>query len=199
MKKQLIEFKQKEYNEKVNDLNKVIDTVNESIPILVSNGIEPTFEVIKELFTNKKKFIQDRFIEETNKISDIVGITIEYVIQNGIGSTEWIITGARNKVKYLYEIKSLSNFYNWCFSQKYFIIEDGIAKLTSNYLDIIKEDCSIYTDTTNQNDSLQSVKEIVKQYNSLGENLNNKHFKPVFIYYEDGEYKINGEKFKQIF
>ena len=72
MKKQLIEFKQKEYNEKVNDLNKVIDTVNEAIPILVSNGIEPTFEVIKELFTNKKKFIQDRFIEETNKISDIV-------------------------------------------------------------------------------------------------------------------------------
>ena len=199
MKKQLIEFKQKEYNEKVNDLNKVIDTVNEAIPILVSNGIEPTFEVIKELFTNKKKFIQDKFIEETNKISDIVGITIEYVIQNGIGSTEWIITGARNKVKYLYEIKSFSNFYNWCFSQKYFIIEDGIAKLTSNYLDIIKEDCSIYTDTTNQNDSLQSVKEIVKQYNSLGENLNNKHFKPVFIYYEDGEYKINGEKFKQIF
>lgn len=102
MKKQLIEFKQKEYNERITELNEVVNLVNDTIPTLVSNGIEPTFEVIKELFTNKKKFIQDKFIEETNKISDIVGITIEYVIQNGIGSTEWIITGARNKVKYLY-------------------------------------------------------------------------------------------------
>ena len=199
MKKQVIEFKQKEYNEKVNDLNKVINTVNEAISILVSNGIEPTFEIIRDYFTNTKKFIQDRFKDEINKICNIAGLSIDYVEQNKYSSAEWIIIGANNKIRFLYEIESLCYLYKWCFNKKYFIIDNGIAKLTDNCLDILKEECSIYTETSLQNEALQYVIELSNIYNTLNSKLNNKKLISSFLNYVDGEYKIDGDEFKKIF
>lgn len=138
MKKQIIEFKEKEYNESIKDLYYILDIINDTIPILVSNGIEPTFEIIKELFTNKKEFVNNKFKEELNKIANNIGLSIEYIIDNRFSSTEWVIIGASNKIQYIRDIKNICYLYHWCFDNKYFDIVDGKAVLRNDYLDKIR-------------------------------------------------------------
>lgn len=197
MKKQIIEFKEKEYNESIKDLNYILDIINDTIPILVSNGIEPTFEIIKELFTNKKEFVNNKFKEELNKIANNMGISIEYVIDNRFSSTEWVIIGASNKIQYIRDIKNICYLYHWCFDNRYFDIVDGKAVLKNDYLDKIREIHTIYTETSEQNEVLPIIQEIVKQYNKLGyrKGINI----PYYLYYDNREYKINGNSFKQVF
>ena len=197
MKKQIIEFKEKEYNESIKDLNYILDIINDTIPILVSNGIEPTFEIIKELFTNKKEFVDNKFKEELNKISNNIGLSIEYIIDNRFSSTEWVIIGASNKIQYIRDIKNICYLYHWCFDNKYFDIVDGKAVLRNDYLDKIREIHTIYTETSEQNEVLPIIQEIAKQYNKLGyrKGINI----PYYLYYDNGEYKINGNSFKQVF
>lgn len=197
MKKQIIEFKEKEYNESIKDLNYILDIINDTIPILVSNGIEPTFEIIKELFTNKKEFINNKFKEELNKIANNIGLSIEYIIDNRFSSTEWVIIGASNKIQYIRDIKNICYLYHWCFDNKYFDIVDGKAVLRNDYLDKIREIHTIYTETSEQNEALPIIQEIAKQYNKLGyrKGINI----PYYLYYDNGEYKINGNSFKQVF
>ena len=197
MKKQIIEFKEKEYNESIKDLYYILDIINDTIPILVSNGIEPTFEIIKELFTNKKEFVDNKFKEELNKISNNIGLSIEYIIDNRFSSTEWVIIGASNKIQYIRDIKNICYLYHWCFDNKYFDIVDGKAVLRNDYLDKIREIHTIYTETSEQNEVLPIIQEIAKQYNKLGyrKGINI----PYYLYYDNGEYKINGNSFKQVF
>lgn len=197
MKKQIIEFKEKEYNESIKDLYYILDIINDTIPILVSNGIEPTFEIIKELFTNKKEFINNKFKEELNKIANNIGLSIEYIIDNRFSSTEWVIIGASNKIQYIRDIKNICYLYHWCFDNKYFDIVDGKAVLRNDYLDKIREIHTIYTETSEQNEALPIIQEIAKQYNKLGyrKGINI----PYYLYYDNGEYKINGNSFKQVF
>ena len=197
MKKQIIEFKEKEYNESIKDLNYILDIINDTIPILVSNGIEPTFEIIKELFTNKKEFINNKFKEELNKIANNIGLSIEYIIDNRFSSTEWVIIGASNKIQYIRDIKNICYLYHWYFDNKYFDIVDGKAVLRNDYLDKIREIHTIYTETSEQNEALPIIQEIAKQYNKLGyrKGINI----PYYLYYDNGEYKINGNSFKQVF
>ena len=197
MKKQIIEFKEKEYNESIKDLNYILDIINDTIPILVSNGIEPTFEIIKELFTNKKEFINNKFKEELNKIANNIGLSIEYIIDNRFSSTEWVIIGASNKIQYIRDIKNICYLYHWCFDNKYFDIVDGKAVFRNDYLDKIREIHIIYTETSEQNEALPIIQEIAKQYNKLGyrKGINI----PYYLYYDNGEYKINGNSFKQVF
>ena len=168
-----------------------------TIPILVSNGIEPTFEIIKELFTNKKEFINNKFKEELNKIANNIGLSIEYIIDNRFSSTEWVIIGASNKIQYIRDIKNICYLYHWCFDNKYFDIVDGKAVLRNDYLDKIREIYTIYTETSEQNEALPIIQEIVKQYNKLGykKGINI----PYYLYYDNGEYKINGNSFKKVF
>ena len=70
MKKQIIEFNEREYNEKIKEINKVIEVVNKNIPILVTNGITPTIETLKEVTTNHKEIRKNKYIEELIKLSD---------------------------------------------------------------------------------------------------------------------------------
>ena len=202
MKKQIIEFKEKEYNESIKDLNYILDIINDTIPILVSNGIEPTFEIIKELFTNKKEFINNKFKEELNKIANNIGLSIEYIIANSLPQ-KYSVHGRvnrlyqSNKIQYIRDIKNICYLYHWCFDNKYFDIVDGKAVLRNDYLDKIREIHTIYTETSEQNEVLPIIQEIAKQYNKLGyrKGINI----PYYLYYDNGEYKINGNSFKKVF
>ena len=82
MKKQIIEFNEREYNEKIKEINKVIEVVNKNIPILVTNGITPTIETLKEVTTNHNEFRKNKYIEELTKLSDSLGLPLEYIIDN---------------------------------------------------------------------------------------------------------------------
>lgn len=88
MKKQIIEFNEREYNEKIKEINKVIEVVNKNIPILVTNGITPTIETLKKVTTNHKEFRKNKYIEELTKLSDSLGLPLEYIIDNSLSSTE---------------------------------------------------------------------------------------------------------------
>lgn len=197
MKKQIIEFNEREYNEKIKEINKVIEVVNKNIPILVTNGITPTIETLKEVTTNHNEFRKNKYIEELTKLSDSLGLPLEYIIDNSLSSTEWIYMQAKGKISYLHNIETLTYLYNWCFDNKYFDIVEGKAVLKSDYLDKVREVCTIYTDTTNQNETLLVVQEIAKQFSKLA-NINGKDI-PYYLYLYNGEYKINGSLFKQIF
>lgn len=104
---------------------------------------------------------------------------------------------AKGKISYLHNIETLTYLYNWCFDNKYFDIVEGKAVLKSDYLDKVREVCTIYTDTTNQNETLLVVQEIAKQFSKLA-NINGIDI-PYYLYLYNGEYKINGSLFKQIF
>lgn len=197
MKKQIIEFNEREYNEKIKEINKVIEVVNKNIPILVTNGITPTIETLKKVTTNHKEFRKNKYIEELTKLSDSLGLPLEYIIDNSLSSTEWIYMQAKGKISYLHNIETLTYLYNWCFDNKYFDIVEGKAVLKSDYLDKVREVCTIYTDTTNQNETLLVVQEIAKQFSKLA-NINRIDI-PYYLYLYNGEYKINGSLFKQIF
>ena len=171
MKKQIIEFNEREYNEKIKEINKVIEVVNKNIPILVTNGITPTIETLKEVTTNHNEFRKNKYIEELTKLSDSLGLPLEYIIDNSLSSTEWIYMQAKGKISYLHNIETLTYLYNWCFDNKYFDIVEGKAVLKSDYLDKVREVCTIYTDTTNQNETLLVVQEIAKQFSKLA-NIN---------------------------
>lgn len=197
MKKQSIEFKELEYKESIEQLNYVVELINNTIPILVLNGIEPTFEVIKELFTNRREFSNKKFKEELHKISNNVGLSIDYVMENRFNKTEWLFIGANNKIQFIWNIESLCYLYYWCFSKKYIDIVNGIAKLINDCLDILEDEFTIYTETAKQNEILPIIQEIANQYNKLGENGNK--IKTPLLYKCNGEYKINGSLFKQLF
>ena len=197
MKKQIIEFNERKYNEKIKEINKVIEVVNKNIPILVTNGITPTIETLKKVTTNHKEFRKNKYIEELTKLSDSLGLPLEYIIDNSLSSTEWIYMQAKGKISYLHNIETLTYLYNWCFDNKYFDIVEGKAVLKSDYLDKVREVCTIYTDTTNQNETLLVVQEIAKQFSKLA-NINGIDI-PYYLYLYNGEYKINGSLFKQIF
>lgn len=197
MKKQIIEFNEREYNEKIKEINKVIEVVNKNIPILVTNGITPTIETLKEVTTNHNEFRKNKYIEELTKLSDSLGLPLEYIIDNSLSSTEWIYMQAKGKISYLHNIETLTYLYNWCFDNKYFDIVEGKAVLKSDYLDKVREVCTIYTDTTNQNETLLVVQEIAKQFSKLA-NINGIDIS-YYLYLYNGEYKINGSLFKQIF
>lgn len=197
MKKQIIEFNEREYNEKIKEMNNVIKVVNKNISILVANGITPTLETLKEVTTNHKEFRKNKFIEELTKLSDSLGLSLKYVIENSLNSTGWICMQAKGKISYLHNIETLAYLYNWCFDNKYFDIVQGKATLKSDYLDKVREVCTIYSDTTSQNEALLVVQEIAKQFSKLA-NINGKDV-PYYLYLYNGEYKINGTMFKQIF
>lgn len=197
MTKQIIEFNEREYNDKLIDINKVIEIVNKNIPILVSNGIDLTFEVIKEVTTNHNEFRKNKYIEELTKLSDSLGLPLEYIIDNSLSSTEWICTIAKGKISYLNNIETLCYLYEWCFDNKYFDIVDGKAVLKNDYLDKIKEICTIYTETNKQNEVLVIMQEIADKYNKL--KCDNKLVKPYILNNNNGKYYINGKLFKEIF
>ena len=185
MKKQIIEFNEREYNEKIKEINKVIEVVNKNIPILVINGITPTIETLKEVTTNHKEFRKNKYIEELTKLSDSLGLPLEYIIDNSLSSTECIYMQAKGKISYLHNIETLTYLYNWCFDNKYFDIVEGKAVLKSDYLDKVREVCTIYTDTTNQNETLLVVQEIAKQFSKLA-NINGIDI-PYYLYLYNGE------------
>ena len=197
MKKQSIEFKELEYKESIEQLKYVVELINNTIPVLALNGIEPTFDVIKELFTNRKEFVNKKFKEELHKISNNVGLSIDYVMENRFNKTEWLFIGANNKIQFIWNIESLCYLYYWCFSKKYIDIINGIAKLTNDYLDTLEDKFTIYTETAKQNEILPIIQEIANLYNNLQKN-SNKIKIPLFYKY-NGKYKINGSLFKQLF
>lgn len=107
----------------------MIEVVNKNIPILVTNGITPTIETLKEVTTNHNEFRKNKYIEELTKLSDSLGLPLEYIIDNSLSSTEWIYMQAKGKISYLHNIETLTYLYNWCFDNKYFDIVEGKAVL----------------------------------------------------------------------
>lgn len=173
MKKQVIRFNKRAYDEAIKSLDNAIKTINKYSQELTTNGYMLTIQDIKLIANNNKEFNNNAYIRYLKEICNVFGLdynkvsTFEYSISNRMFSDM-----ANIKSSYLY---SFSNKLHTCFmlhkylaDSKYIDIINNVASKTIQAEELIKE---LYTSYTN-NDKQNIVLELTRQLQDLYSRFN---------------------------
>lgn len=178
MTKQVIHFDGNSYNEAINTLDEIVDTINKHSQELTTNGYTLTIEDIKLISERDNKFNKKVYSDQLKDICNTFGVdynkvcTFEYSITNSMFSEM-----ANGKCKYLYNFyNNLSKcfiLYQYLADSKYIDIIDNVASKTIQADELIKEVYTSYTKNDRQNKVLSLAKQLqdlYKQFNKLGIN-----------------------------
>ena len=192
MKKQIIEFKENEYEQSIVQLDKAINEINEAITVLIANG-KTTIDMdfIWDLSTDTKAYINTVFYGKLCEILKIYGVDI---LKYDISKDETTRNLASSAIQYLWEAAKkirMSYLTNYLLNDKFIIIKDNVAVKAPNAEDNLKEYFTIYT----LNDAQYKTMEIVSNICNEFKELEKIGVSPYTFFNIHGLYKV-GEEWK---
>jgi len=201
MKKQIIEFKEKEYKQSIENLDKAIREINEAITVLIANG-KTTIDMdfIIDLSTDTRAFINTVFYGKLTEILKIYGVDIQ---KYDLSRDETTRNLASSAIQYLWEAAKkmhISYLTKYLLNEKFIIIKDNVAEKAPNAEDNLKENFTIYTLNDRQYKTTDIVNNIIKELREL-EKINvdpNTFFTVHGLYKVDNEWKIQAKSFQNI-
>jgi len=201
MKKQIIEFKEKEYKQSIENLDKAIREINEAITVLIANG-KTTIDMdfIIDLSTDTRAFINTVFYGKLTEILKIYGVDIQ---KYDLSRDETTRNLASSAIQYLWEAAKkmhISYLTKYLLNEKFIIIKDNVAEKAPNAEDNLKENFTIYTLNDRQYKTTDIVNNIIKELREL-EKINvdpNTFFTVHGLYKVDNEWKIQAKAFQNI-
>jgi len=201
MKKQIIEFKEKEYKQSIENLDKAIREINEAITVLIANG-KTTIDMdfIIDLSTDTRAFINTVFYGKLTEILKIYGVDIH---KYDLSRDETTRNLASSAIQYLWEASKkmkINHINKYLLNEKFIIIKDNVAEKAPNAEDNLKENFTIYTLNDRQYKTTDIVNNIIKELREL-EKINvdpNTFFTVHGLYKVDNEWKIQAKSFQNI-
>ena len=201
MKKQIIEFKEKEYKQSIENLDKAIREINEAITVLIANG-KTTIDMdfIIDLSTDTRAFINTVFYGKLTEILKIYGVDIQ---KYDLSRDETTRNLASSAIQYLWEASKkmkINHINKYLLNEKFIIIKDNVAEKAPNAEDNLKENFTIYTLNDRQYKTTDIVNNIIKELREL-EKINvdpNTFFTVHGLYKVDNEWKIQAKSFQNI-
>ena len=192
MKKQIIEFKEKEYKQSIEQLDKAINEINEAITVLIANG-KTTIDMdfIIDLSTDTRAFINTVFYGKLTEILKIYGVDIH---KYDLSRDETTRNLASSAIQYLWEAAKkirMSYLTNYLLNDKFIIIKDNVAVKAPNAEDNLKEYFTIYTLNDAQYKTMEIVSNICNEFKELEE----MGVSPYTFFNIHGLYKV-GEEWK---
>lgn len=201
MKKQIIEFKETEYKQSIEQLDKAIREINEAITVLIANGktiIDMDF--IIDLSTDTRAFINTVFYGKLTEILKIYGVDIQ---KYDLSRDETTRNLASSAIQYLWEASKkmkINHMNKYLLNDKFIIIKDNVAEKAPNAEDNLKENFTIYTLNDRQYKTTDILNNIIKELREL-EKINvdpNTFFIMHGFYKVDNEWKLQAKAFQNI-
>jgi hypothetical protein len=168
MKKQIIEFKENEYEQSIVQLDKAINEINEAITVLIANG-KTTIDMdfIWDLSTDTRNYINSVYYGKLCEILKIYGVDI---LKYDISKDETTRNLASSAIQYLWEAAKKMKFSyltSYLLNDKFIIIKDNVAVRAPKAVDNLKEHFTIYTLNEQQNKVNEILCNIANEFKEL--------------------------------
>lgn len=200
MANKLIEYKEKNFNDSVIVLNKVVKEINKIIPILMENGhTDISVNFFRGFCTDFYETLNEYFKIHLTEVCDFFG---KPIFEYNQFYDETIRNMTYKRVYYLKEartmIKTTTKNYEYIFDEKYIDIIENKLVIKPNAEKLLKDYFSIYTDSDKQDKAVAPLQTIAKELEKLKkQGINLQLVLNDFLFYlSDNEVKINSKYFK---
>ena len=187
--KQLIEFEEEKFNKEFERLKTVVSYLNKGIPIL-SEYEEVTLELIYKMATDANYIRIERYQNKIKELCDKFYLKFEEVAT--FLSEHFILDMAQGAIQYLFKARNEMNIYSkdgYLLTDEYIIIDNGIAKITPNAEEILREKHSYYIENKRELEIFEKMTEVNKLLNAVSKKYGYKSIKDI------SSYNTNEKKF----
>ena len=187
--KQLIEFDETNYRLEMSKLNRLVNGINEAMPILTDLETV-TLDTLCKLATNADYIQKERYIENLKQFSKQFGAQYDKLDYQ---KHSHILQMARGATQYLFDAKKLiGNTERYFFTDNLIILDENTVKIAPNAEELIRAKHTHYTKNKAEAVLLEKVASITNSLNELDAEFGEYKSNNLYFYHlGEKRYKIN--------
>ena len=189
--KQLIDFDETNYTKEMNKLNRLVNGINEAMPILTE------FETVTlDMLRNLATRTEIDYIDNERRKENLKKFAKKYGVQyNSLTSLNHahIFSMARGATSYLKDAKKLiGHAQSYFFRDNLIILDENIVKVAPNAEEILREGNSLYTVNKVENKLLEKLNGITDTINEISAEFGLFNVEHLFYYnIKESKYKMH--------